>query len=129
MELSQIATQGLWDRDSSLLQIPFFDADMVARCDAAEEEEIENVFDIMMLEDDRRHALLQLSPEKMGKVARFCNQFPNVELGFEIHEPDEITAGDAVNVLVQLDREVDEDQELVPHVHAPRFPRAKSEGW
>ena len=59
MELAQMATQGLWDRDSSLLQIPFFDAAIVARCEAAEED-IDSVFDIMMLEDARRDALLQL---------------------------------------------------------------------
>lgn len=130
MELSQMATQGLWDRDSSLLQIPFFDADTVARCEAAEEE-IDNVYDIMTLEDSRRDALLQLPAERMAAVARFCNGFPNVELDFEVHEADEITAGDAVNLLVQLEREGGEEDEAPPsaQVYAPLFPRPKPEGW
>jgi len=32
-------------------------------------------------------------------------------------------------VIVQLQRETDDEEARVPKVHAPRFPKAKEEGW
>ena len=75
--------------------------------------------------------MLQLPPSKMAEVARFCNAFPNVEIAFELQEPDEIVTGDAVTLLVQLEREGDAADGDTPSaaVHAPSFPRKKAEGW
>ena len=43
MELSQMTTQGLWERDSVLLQLPHFTKELAARC---KEADIESIFDI-----------------------------------------------------------------------------------
>ena len=82
MELSQMMVQGLWDKDSPLMQIPHFTADMVARC-KSNDPPVETVFDILEVEDDTRNSLLQLEPEKMSDVALFCNSYPSIELTFE----------------------------------------------
>ena len=66
--------------------------------------------------------------EELGDVARVCNQYPSVELSFEVEDADEVTAGDSVTVVVELEREADEFSG-VPTVHAPRFPKPKEEGW
>jgi len=132
MELSQMITQGLWDKDSPLMQIPHFTKEIVGRCEKSPED-IEGVFDIMSLEDDTRDKLLQFEPAKMAAVATFCNEYPNVELNLNIQEADSIKTGKSVNVLVQLDREVDEDEEVDPSkqsiVQAPLYPKEKAEGW
>lgn len=47
----------------------------------------------------------------MGDVANFCNAFPNVEMAYEVQDSDEITAGDAVTLLVTLEREGEEDED------------------
>jgi pre-mRNA-splicing helicase BRR2 len=64
---------------------------------------------------------------------RFCNEYPNVELSFDIQEADGIKTGKTVNVLVKLEREVDEDEEVDLNkqslVHAPLYPKQKAEGW
>lgn len=136
MELSQMIVQGLWNKDHVLKQIPHFTDDIVKRCvDYRGEEPIESVFDILTLDDDVRNDLLQLPDDKMADVAVFCNNYPNVEVAFKVEESDSITAGDPVRVVIDLEREVDEDEmdeeelENIGKVSAPLFPGEKKEGW
>jgi len=44
MEMSQMVTQGMWDRDSLLLQLPHFTKELAAQC---KEVGVESVFDVM----------------------------------------------------------------------------------
>merc|ERR1711992_481829 len=69
MELSQMITQAMWNKDSYLKQLPHFDQETIARC---KEANVESIFDIMELEDDIRDQLLQLNEDEMADVARFC---------------------------------------------------------
>ena len=136
MELSQMVVQGLWNKDNVLLQIPHFTKEIVDRCVAYKgEEQIESVFDILTLDDDVRNDLLRLPDEKMADVAVFCNNYPNIEVVFDVLDFNDITASDPVQISVKLEREVDEDDEdlqdesLFGKVAAPLFPREKKEGW
>lgn len=72
---------------------------------------MESPFDIMGLEDEERDRLLDMPQSKMGDVANFCNAFPNVEMGFEVEDSDDVTAGDPVSLLVTLEREGEEDED------------------
>lgn len=83
MELSQMIVQGMWDKDSALLQLPHADKATVERC-AAHSPPVETIFDVLELEDDDRDNLLQLAPEKMSDVAVFCNAYPNIDLSYTI---------------------------------------------
>ena len=47
MEMSQMVTQGLWERDSVLLQLPHFTRELAARC---KEAGTESIFDIAEME-------------------------------------------------------------------------------
>ena len=136
MELSQMVVQGLWNKDHVLKQIPHFTDETVQRCLAHKgEEPVESVFDILTLDDDVRNDLLQLSGEKMADVAIFCNNYPNIEVSFKVQDSDNITAGDPVQVVIELERDVDEEEiteeELADlgKVSAPLFPSEKKEGW
>jgi pre-mRNA-splicing helicase BRR2 len=135
MELSQMTVQGLWNKDHVLKQIPHFSDEIVKRCVAYKgEEAIESVFDILTLEDDVRNDLLRLPDEKMADVAVFCNNYPNIEVSFDVEDADDVTAGDPVKISVSLEREVDEDMEEeelaeLGKVSAPLFPGEKKEGW
>ena len=44
MDLSQMVTQALWDRDSILMQLPHLTKDAAAKCTEAE---VESVFDLI----------------------------------------------------------------------------------
>jgi pre-mRNA-splicing helicase BRR2 len=57
MDLSQMCVQTMWESDSPLKQIPHFEMDIVKRC---KEAGVENAYDIMDMEDNRRNTLLQL---------------------------------------------------------------------
>jgi pre-mRNA-splicing helicase BRR2 len=136
MELSQMVVQGLWNKDNVLLQIPHFTNEIVNRCQAYEgEEQIETVFDILSLDDDVRNDLLRLPDEKMADVAVFCNNYPNIEVTFDVQDPDDITASDPVQISVKLEREVDEEEDdsqeesILGKVASPLFPKEKMEGW
>ncbi|BFZ63546.1 Pre-mRNA-splicing helicase BRR2 [Saitoella coloradoensis] len=126
MELSQMCVQAMWDRDSPLKQIPYFTNDVIDRCKTAG---VESVFDLMDLEDDDRNNLLQMNPRQLGQVASFVNKYPGIDVSFEIEDPEDITTGTATIIKVNLEREVDEDEEVDTTVHAPFYPGKKMENW
>lgn len=138
MELSQMVVQGLWNKDNVLMQVPHFTKEIVGRCESYQgENPIESVFDILTLEDDVRNDLLRLPDEKMADVAVFCNNYPNVEVAFEVHDLDDITTSEPVQISVKLEREVDDEDEedeaidetQLGKVSAPLFPKEKRESW
>jgi pre-mRNA-splicing helicase BRR2 len=143
MECSQMIVQGLWDKDHPLLQLPHVDKDTLGRCQAANNArlpqdgsgDVETVFDVMALDDEVRDDLLRLSAGETRDVAAFCNAYPNVELSFEVVDADQVETGDAVTVVVTLEREADDDGDdaagaaAAAVVYAPKYPKVKHEGW
>lgn len=135
MELSQMIVQGLWNKDHVLKQIPHFSDEIIERCKAHEgDDAVESVFDILALDDAVRNSLLQLPDHKMADVAVFCNSYPNVDVSFNIVDAEDVVAGYPVKVVVELEREVDDDltEEDVANlgkVSAPLFPSEKKEAW
>eukprot|EP00456_Euglypha_rotunda_P073345 TRINITY_DN6677_c2_g1_i8.p1 TRINITY_DN6677_c2_g1~~TRINITY_DN6677_c2_g1_i8.p1 ORF type:complete len:537 (+),score=83.81 TRINITY_DN6677_c2_g1_i8:202-1611(+) len=130
MELAQMVTQGLWNTDSPLMQIPHIDKDLAKEC---EKKGIEGVPDLIDMDDDARTKLLGLPPVRMQEVALACNAYPDIELKFSVKDSDKIRAGGRVNVNVSLERDPDEEETKgmtgVPKVVAPRYPQLKTEGW
>lgn len=122
MELAQMTTQALWNKDSYLKQLPHFTPDIIKQC---QDKTLETIFDIMEMEDEERNALLQLTEAQMADVARFCNRYPNIELTYEVQDKDSIRSGSSVNVVVTLERE----DEVTGPVIAPFFPQKREEGW
>ncbi len=51
------AAQGLWERDSPLLQLPHFTREVAARC---AEADVTGVFDLIEMEEEPRRELLQV---------------------------------------------------------------------
>jgi len=123
MELSQMITQAMWDKDSILLQLPHFDKDLAKKCEA---KDVESIFDLMELDEGDRDKLLSFSAGQMSDIARACNRYPNVDLNFEVQDKDEIGAGDQVVIVVELEREA---EEAPGPVNAPHYPKRKDEGW
>ena len=134
MEMSQMVTQGIWNTDSPLLQLPHVTKETAK---ALADKGVETVFAFMEMEDKDRDQMLKLPPAKLQEVAQACNAYPNIDMSFEVADADSITAGSSVTVKVTLQRDVDEEEDgdskgaggAVPTVYAPRYPVAKNEGW
>ena len=122
MELAQMCTQAMWNKDSYLKQLPHFTNEIVERC---KEKKIETIFDVMDMEDDVRTELLGLNLAKMADVARFCNRYPNIELSYDVENKENIQSGGQVNVNVSMERE----DEVNGPVIAPLFPQKREENW
>uniref|UniRef100_A0A0D3AGQ3 SEC63 domain-containing protein n=2 Tax=Brassica TaxID=3705 RepID=A0A0D3AGQ3_BRAOL len=88
MEASQMVTQGMWERDSMLLQLPHFTKDLAKRC---QENNIETVFDLVEMEDEERQELLKMKDTELLDIARFCNRFPNIDLTYEVVGSEDVT--------------------------------------
>ncbi|KAG2296108.1 hypothetical protein Bca52824_042777 [Brassica carinata] len=127
MEVSQMVTQGMWERDSTLLQLPHFINDLAKRC---QENNIETVFDLVEMEDGRRQELLQMSNAQLLDIARFCNRYPNIDLAYEVVDSKEVTPGKEITLQLMLQRDMEmEGRTQVGSVEAPRYPKTKEEGW
>jgi len=123
MELSQMLVQGMWDKDPAVMQLPHVTREIGERCVAAG---VEGVYDLIDMEDDARRDLLELSDGQLEDVAEAANRYPSVEVAFDVVDPEDVTAGDAVEIIVNLEREHEGD---VGPVFAPRYPGRKEEGW
>lgn len=124
MDLSQMLVQGVWDKDSPLLQLPHVTKEVAER---AKEAGVESIYDLLEMEaGPRAEVLAGLSDQQKADVARAANRYPNVEMSFQLAGGEEVTEGDAVQVLVSLERE--NEGEVGP-VYAPRFPKQKDEQW
>eukprot|EP00210_Caulerpa_lentillifera_P005576 g5333.t1 len=124
MEISQMVTQALWDKDPSLLQIPHFNREL---CKKLTDQGLESVFDLVDLDQEKRADLLKMSEKQLDDVDLFCSRYPDIQLNFEVLDSESISADDPVKMTVMLERET-KDSELRP-VDAPRFPKRKDEGW
>lgn len=128
MEVSQMVTQGLWNTDSMLLQLPHFTKELAKRCLENPGNKIESVFDLLEMEHEERCELLQMDDEQLKDIAVFCNRFPNIDMSYEVLDSDSVRAGEDVTVLVTLERDYEGNDEL-GRVFSPRYPKRKDEGW
>ncbi|XP_050942555.1 DExH-box ATP-dependent RNA helicase DExH12-like [Cucumis melo] len=128
MEVSQMVTQSLWERDSMLLQLPHFTKELAKRCQENPGKNIETIFDLVEMEDDERRELLQMSDSQLLDIARFCNRFPNIDMAYEVLDGENVAAGENITLQVTLERDLDGRTEVGP-VDALRYPKAKEEGW
>jgi len=127
MELSQMLVQSMWVYDSHLRQLPHFTKEIVDRI-LKEEPKCEEISDLLELEDDRRNQLLGLTENQMSDVAQAVNRFPSIEMQYEVQDPTNIRHGGAISIVLQFNRDMEDDERLGP-VYAPHYPSEKPEGW
>ena len=123
MELSQMITQSLWQKDPVLMQIPGVSRETAKAAMAAG---VETIFDIAEMAEKERQETLCLNNEEMKVANAWLARYPDVVVEFEVINSEDIIAGEPVIMAVSLNREG--DQEPAP-VSAPRFPGRKDENW
>lgn len=123
MDISQMIVQGVWDTDSPLRQVPFFDEETLAKC---AEKKVETVYDIMALDDEEREEIMTMDNSKLVVVANFINNFPNIELEYSLDETRPARESEAKTVTVTLTRD---DAPETLEVTSEKYPYEKSENW
>ncbi|KAK4237852.1 Sec63 Brl domain-containing protein [Achaetomium macrosporum] len=134
MEMSQMVVQAMWDRDSPLKQIPNFTPEVIK---AASKYDIRDIFDFMekMNPDENPDYSslvkdLGLSQAQLAQAANFTNsKYPDISLEFEVEDKESIRAGEPAYLKIHIEREMEEDEEFDPTVHAPFYPAKKTENW
>lgn len=122
MELSQMITQAQFSSDPILKQLPHITPEALKR---AAEKGVETIFDLTELSDEDRNDVLRLNAAQMSDVAVFCNQYPSIDVSFELEDADSIVAGSSAALNVTLQRSGEESTLVV----APFFPGRREEGW
>ncbi|KAK5134339.1 hypothetical protein LTR08_006519 [Meristemomyces frigidus] len=134
MEISQMAVQAMWDRDSPLKQIPHFEDGVVEACNQAGIKDVFEFTDAMDPSENANHnklvSSMGLGNQQLADAARFTNErYPNVDLTFELEDPENVTSGSPSYVNVTVERQLEEDEEPNLTVHAPFYPGEKTENW
>ena len=152
MELSQMIVQAMWDRDSPLQQIPHFAPEVVKVANDAgyvkksltplgtytyTSHRIKDVMDFMEAMDPDENPnyaklvkRLGLSQSQLADAATFTNdKYPDLEMEHELVDEDDIHAGEPAFLNIKITRNLEEDDEHDPTVHAPFYPTKKMENW
>ena len=73
MELSQMIVQAMWITQSSLFQLPHFNAELVESC---KQKGVNDISDLMNMEDEDRIKILnKLNDNELKDVAEVCNRY------------------------------------------------------
>jgi pre-mRNA-splicing helicase BRR2 len=155
MEMSQMVVQAMWDRDSPLKQIPHFSPEVIKAANEsgyvdpsspgnsyANQEyssSIKDVFEFMDAMDPEENPnynaivkRLGLSQTQLAQAANFTNsKYPNIDLEFDLEDPDDITAGAPAYIKIKIIRDPEEEglADVDTTVHAPFYPAKKMENW
>jgi pre-mRNA-splicing helicase BRR2 len=134
MEVSQMAVQAMWDRDSPLMQIPYFDEQVIKTVAKAGIRDIYAFMDAMDPDENPNYEKLikamGLTNEQLKEAADFTNdRYPNLDLDFSVEDPDEVVAGSPSYVTITIERQLEDDEEQSTTVHAPFYPLEKAENW
>ncbi|KAI4247759.1 MAG: hypothetical protein L6R40_001345 [Gallowayella cf. fulva] len=133
MEMSQMVVQAMWDRDSPLKQIPHFSDEVIEVANKVGVKDVVDFIDAMDPAKPQGKTLakrLGLDNKQLSQVAAFTNnQYPDIDMDFEVLDQDDITAGSPSYLQVKITRNVEGDQEPDTTVHAPFYPPRKTENW
>ncbi|KAL4570790.1 hypothetical protein LXL04_026453 [Taraxacum kok-saghyz] len=130
MEVTQMVTQGMWERDPVLLQVPHFNKEMVKRCQG---RDMESVFSLVEKFEENENEnendlmeVLQVSVPQLMDMKRFCKRYPNIDITREVVEGENVRAGEEFTLVVGLER----GSEVGPVDSSGRYPKGgKEEGW
>lgn len=120
MELSQMIVQGMWIRYSTLMQLPYFDFELVEKC---KKLGVNDIPDLMNMEDEDRNRLLKLGAKELNDVAEVCNRYPFVEMKVNFKNKNaEVLAGENVEFEISLVRELEEGVNSITPVISQYLP-------
>jgi translocation protein SEC63 len=132
IEYGQYVTQGMWVKDSSLLQLPHFTEEEVKHAEKGKGKAA-SIVEYRALEDDQKKGMANFTDEQRQDVANYLKMLPDITVDAKVFVDDDedskVYEGDLCTIRVIITRNNLEKGEKAGLVHAPRFPFPKQEGW
>ena len=126
MQISQMLIQAMFINQNSLMQLPYFNNDLIKKC---VENKINDINDLINMNDNERNELLNnFNEEMMNEIAEICNRIPNIEMKIKINKKT-FKINEIATVEINLIRDVDDDVNVLSNVHSNFFPGVKEENW
>ena len=129
MELSQMLTQAMWDKDAGVLQLPHVTKSIALK---AKDKDVESVYELLDAEDSVRGDILSdLSKRQLSDVAKAANRYPNVDCEHKVTNASQISTSSTIDVEVNVSREWEfgDSVSLLPPVNCSRYPIPREESW
>jgi len=132
IRFGQYVAQGMWLKDSELLQLPHFTAEEVKHTEKGKNS-TSNIVDYIKVPDESKKGLADFSEEQKEDIVKCCKILPDISVESKVYvdddEDNKVYEGDLCTVEVTFTRNNLEDGEKAGLVHAPRFPYPKQEAW
>jgi len=134
IQFGQYVTQGLWMKDSSLLQLPHFTDEEIKHCQKGKaSQQAKNILQYVAIPDDEKIGMANMTEIQKSDVLKCCSLIPDIEVTSKVFvdddEDDKVYEGDLCTVQITLDRRNLVEGEKAGLVHAPRFSFPKMEAW
>lgn len=132
IRFGQFVTQGMWVKDSELLQLPHFTAVEAGHC-AKGKPAAKTIAQYMSIPNDAKKGLRDFDDAQKEDVFKCCEIVPNLTVESSVYvdddEDDNIYEGDLCTVSVTLTRNNLAEGEKAGLVHAPQYPFPRLEAW
>jgi translocation protein SEC63 len=132
IEFGQYVTQGLWMKDSTLMQLPHFTEEEVKHASKGKQG-VKSLEKYISTPNEDKKGLADMTDAQKEDVYKCCTLIPNISVESKIFteddEDDKVYEGDLLTVQVKITRENLEEGEEAGLVHAPHFPFPKQEAW
>mmetsp|Transcript_39977 Transcript_39977/g.72035 ORF Transcript_39977/g.72035 Transcript_39977/m.72035 type:complete len:643 (-) Transcript_39977:70-1998(-) len=132
IKFGQYVTQGMWVKDSELLQLPNF-SETEAGHVAKGKPSVKTIMQYIAVPNESKKGLRDFTDEQKEDVFKCCDILPNISVESKVFvdddEDDNVYEGDLCTVSVKLTRNNLEDGEKAGLVHAPQYPFPRLEAW
>lgn len=132
IEYGQYVTQGMWVKDSTLLQLPHFTEEEVKHAEKGKGKAA-SIVEYRALADDQKKGMANFTDVQKQDVAKYLTVLPDIKVDAKVFVDDDedskVYEGDLCTIRVVITRNNLEKGSKAGLVHAPRFPFPKQEGW
>ena len=132
IKFGQYVAQGMWIKDSELLQLPHFTENEIGHV-AKGKPSAKTIKEYMAIPNESKKGLKDFTEEQKADIFTCCDILPNLSVETKVFVDDDedgnVYEGDLCTVSVTLTRNNVGEGETAGLVHAPRFPFPRREAW
>jgi len=134
IEFNQYLTQGMWIKDSTLLQLPHFTDEEVKHSSQGKGANVAKTLNkYREIKDEDKKGMANFTEQQRKDVLTTCELIPNVTATVSAFVDDDVDQkiyeSDLITIKVTLDRANLPEGGKAGPVHAPLFPTQKREAW